>query len=263
MMAPARSSLENSLRTAKINGAIQRARPPFAVGWCISGSRDIHEQWANAPSEELSSLGEFYAGLEVWQKQTLASQARWALRATIEASLEPSDTRDALLSVCLELSNVLQGSFMTDMLATGVRQDLFNPPNNLACGWPPVLRHGALATLTALFDDYMPSIRSVPAVANVPVAIVSWAIQVCCAHVHHASINGFNLGQCCVCFDAVANSAMSSCLHNMFCSDCLVSAARSHQARSNNNSTSTSDKQHLLENIWFPCPVCRKIGRVL
>ena len=276
---PCRGLLE-LLKTAKVAERVLVARPPFCVGWSISGSQNVARQYAKASREELRRLGPFYGRLGENDRKLLANHAVWAIRATMEASVVDDDAnnvsaRKVLMDCCFHLVRGLDGHGLEKLLAADsdlFHHDALKPPDGVLDEWTKVCGSIVLETAEAvgkvLKRHLESSSASVPTVADVPITFVSWTLQVFCSHVYHASLYGTGLGTCSICLDAVASAAMSTCLHNLFCPACLAKAARtSNRLRSRTHKTPNrlhkANNNIADNNIWFPCPVCRKIGRIL
>ena len=291
--------LGDLLKTERRFSKVLTARPPFCVGWSISGSQNMARQYANATAAELRRLGSFYSNLKKEDRRLMANHAIWAIRATIMASIHEDETcfhtvegrrdesatkasiRVVLMECCFQLVTSLDGEGLERLLHGPTdlfHHDALAPPRDIlerwtaVCPWIPETVEAVSKLVEAEYEST--DIRS--RVQNVPVTFVSWTIQVFCSHVYHASLYGTGLGTCSICLDATASAAMSTCLHNMFCPECLEKAAQASPRSSPHymeppplggnvakRDESKSNNQSIVRSIMFPCPVCRKVGRIL
>mmetsp|Transcript_137 Transcript_137/g.495 ORF Transcript_137/g.495 Transcript_137/m.495 type:complete len:291 (-) Transcript_137:344-1216(-) len=274
-------SLGELLKTADVDDRRLTARPPFCVGWSISGSQNVSRQYASATKDELGRLGAFYRDLPKEDRRTVLTHAVWAVRATVEASVKDGAPRKVLMECCFHLVSSLDGAGLLRLLESEdsslYHHDVLAPPKDVPERWAkllPWLEDTRAAVATLLVPDYHGDGLNI---TDVPLTFVSWTIHVLCAHVYHASLYGTGLVQCSICLDDIASAAMSSCLHNMFCPTCLVKAAHtaarsgctrgvvlpSKRRRYRRDDEPRYDDSLGADDIWFPCPVCRKVGRIL
>ena len=125
---------------------------------------------------------------------------------------------------------------------------LLDVPPSMVENWArlsPAL-HDVYSGLGELTGKQMRKTDRGPAVGDLPAAFCLWIIDVHSALFLRMRESGFDVTQCILCMESVADAALSGCSHRYFCAPCLEAWGASRGA----------------SRGALSCPVCRKAGTI-